>query len=594
MKKLLYLFISLCPILILITCKKEAIRILPTVNTTTLTNITSTTATSGGVITNDGGAPITSRGVCWSLIQNPTISDDKTSNGSGSGSYTSYITGLTPGTTYYVRAYATNDVGTGYGNEVAINALAILPTLTTTVISSIKATKATGGGNITSDGGATTTSRGVCWSTNHNPTIADSKTTDGSGAGVFTSSITGLIQATTYYLRAYATNNVGTGYGNEITFATLISAPTGLSSIFNKTRNAVIISWSPVLDATSYRVYYSKDSTTSYNLLAEVIETSILDNNRYGYYKVSSVRNNRESEISDYIIESPSAPVNLATYYSQVDNLVKISWNNVSSAKNYRVYYSESAKGEYVFLVETSTLSTTDSNRNRYYKVSAVNRGGESRLRYAISENGRVNAREPLVDIEGNTYRTVQIGDQVWMAENLRVTKTPDGVSIPLVIANSAWESLTAESKAYCYYNNEKGNASTYGALYTWATALAVCPDGWHLPSSYEWSELMSYVRDNIEDGTVSSVLKSTQYGDGTDDYGFSALYAGGRLTVDGSYVTGFYGGGINVYWWGSNNLSIENYRAHCQGSYYHNGTIDNSYYTPKNGGHSVRYVKDK
>ena len=85
MKKLLYLFIYLCPILLLITCKKEAIKVLSTVITTAATNITSTTATSGGSITNDGGAPVTSRGVCWSLNQSPTTSDNKTSDGSGIG-----------------------------------------------------------------------------------------------------------------------------------------------------------------------------------------------------------------------------------------------------------------------------------------------------------------------------------------------------------------------------------------------------------------------------------------------------------------------------------------------------------------------------
>jgi hypothetical protein len=97
-----------------------------------------------------------------------------------------------------------------------------LPTVTTTAVTSITATTASGGGNVISDGGAAVTARGVCWSTSPNPTIADSYTTNGTGTGVFTSSITGLTPGTTYYVRAYATNSIGTAYGNPITFTTSV------------------------------------------------------------------------------------------------------------------------------------------------------------------------------------------------------------------------------------------------------------------------------------------------------------------------------------------------------------------------------------
>jgi uncharacterized protein (TIGR02145 family) len=97
-----------------------------------------------------------------------------------------------------------------------------IPTLNTNTISSITSSTAQSGGNITSDGGATITARGLVWSTSTNPTIAlSTKTTDGSGTGTFTSNITGLTPNTTYYVRAYATNSVGTAYGNEMNFTTL-------------------------------------------------------------------------------------------------------------------------------------------------------------------------------------------------------------------------------------------------------------------------------------------------------------------------------------------------------------------------------------
>jgi|GEM_PF-2780803 len=93
-------------------------------------------------------------------------------------------------------------------------------TLSTVTISNITNTTAVAGGNITSQGGAEVTARGVCWSTTQNPTISDDFTTDGSGTGVFTSSVSGLSADTTYYLRAYATNSGGTSYGNEVSFTT--------------------------------------------------------------------------------------------------------------------------------------------------------------------------------------------------------------------------------------------------------------------------------------------------------------------------------------------------------------------------------------
>lgn len=105
--------------------------------------------------------------------------------------------------------------------EVAV----VVPTLTTTAASSITSTSASSGGSSISDGGASITFKGVCWSTSQNPTTANSNTNDGTGTANFTSSITGLLPNTTYYVRAYAVNSAGTGYGNQISFTTLPSAP---------------------------------------------------------------------------------------------------------------------------------------------------------------------------------------------------------------------------------------------------------------------------------------------------------------------------------------------------------------------------------
>lgn len=194
---------------------------IPVLTTSEVRNVTQTTAESGGNISDNGGREVTGRGISWSTSPNPTIASLSTSDGTGDGSFVSSISGLTAGNRYYVRAYATNSEGTAYGNEISFTTAAVLlPTLTTSDVVSITATSATSGGNILSDGGGAITARGICWSTSTDPDIEDYKTIETGGIGTFTSTLTALLPSTNYYIRAYATNNKGTGYGNQIVFRT--------------------------------------------------------------------------------------------------------------------------------------------------------------------------------------------------------------------------------------------------------------------------------------------------------------------------------------------------------------------------------------
>jgi hypothetical protein len=198
----------------------------PILTTDAVSDVTSSSAKSGGNVGDDGGSTISALGVCWSTASGPTIALTTKTNDRGSsgneGPFISTITGLTDGTIYFVRAYATNETGTSYGNEFSFTTTTVsLPTVTTTAITSVTVTSAAGGGNVTATGNGTITARGVVWGTAAAPTIAlTTKSDNGTGAGVFTSALSSLSSKTTYFVRAYATNSKGTAYGNEVSFTT--------------------------------------------------------------------------------------------------------------------------------------------------------------------------------------------------------------------------------------------------------------------------------------------------------------------------------------------------------------------------------------
>ena len=200
---------------------------LPTVATGSING-----TTVSGEVTSEGGATVTERGVCWSTSHTPTLDGSHGSSGSGLGTFSVELTDLAPGTTYYVRAYATNSAGTAYGSEKTLTTEANLPTVTTGEVTNIGQNTAQGSGNVTDSGGAMVTERGVCWSTSHNPTISGSHANSGTGVGGFTVSMTGLTANTHYYVRAYAKNSAGVSYGNEVDFTTSqnTSAPTVTTS----------------------------------------------------------------------------------------------------------------------------------------------------------------------------------------------------------------------------------------------------------------------------------------------------------------------------------------------------------------------------
>lgn len=260
---------------------------LPIVTTKSVTNITPLSATCGGSVTSDNGFAVTSRGICWSTVSNPTVDDSHTTNGIGTGEYNSMMENLQNSTTYYVRAYATNANGTAYGEDKTFTTTSGTITVTTNNVTGVGPTSATCGGNasVTADNNLPITVKGVCWGTGHNPTISGSHTTDGTGPGAFTSSITGLSINTQYYVRAYASNQLGTYYGEEKSFSTTNGMPTVSLDI-----NSLIIVSSTSMSCTSNASFDGGFTITSRGVCWGTVPNPTIANNHTndgsgtGYY----------------------------------------------------------------------------------------------------------------------------------------------------------------------------------------------------------------------------------------------------------------------------------------------------------------------
>lgn len=212
---------------------------LPQVSTQSVTATGTSMVYAQGAVLSDGGAQVTQRGFCWSLQPMPSLGNNFTVNGSGTGSFGASLTPLQAGTLYYVRSYATNSNGTAYGVQLTVNTQApnsggSLATVSTSAIQYGPQQGLSGisGGNVTADGGLAVTARGVCWAIGTTPTLNHNFTVDGAGAGAYSSNLSNLQPNTTYFVRAYATNDAGTAYGVSYAFTTIGLPVVSLDSVF--------------------------------------------------------------------------------------------------------------------------------------------------------------------------------------------------------------------------------------------------------------------------------------------------------------------------------------------------------------------------
>lgn len=194
-----------------------------------------------------------------------------------------------------------------------------------------------------------------------------------------------------------------------------------------------------------------------------------------------------------------------------------------------------------------------------------------------------------MTDADGNTYSTVVIGTQVWMASNLKTTKYNDGSVIPLVTDNTTW--WKTYNPGYCWYNNDAAtNKNIYGALYNWyaVSTNRLCPTGWHVPSESEWHILTTYLGGEIVAGSKLKETGTSHWSnfntDATNITGFTALPGGLRENEGAFQLIGDWG-----VWWATDPY---NYKAACRFMYLENGNVDPGW-SLKERGYSVRCLRD-
>ena len=513
---------------------------LPTVTTSAVSNITSSSATAGGTVISDGGATVFDRGVCYSTASMPTVSDNCIHIGQGTGTFSDNITGLNDNTTYYVRAYAMSNAGIAYGNEVSFSTTSTAAiTVTTDPVTNIGSHSVTCGGTVIYAGEENIMVRGVCWNTSPNPTANHSHTTDGNGVGHFTSQLTDLNPGTTYYVRAYATSVLGTVYGNEVEFTT---SPLSLPTVFTYDVNnfsynsaycggyvtevgdtaltALGVCWSTTqnptiadshtVDGWNHGYFYGgyiyglNPGTTYYVRVYATNSIGTAYGNEVTFTTLTTLPTVITASVSNIMANAATCGGNVTDDGGATVTARGVCW---STSLNPTITDSHTTNGNGTGSF-TSNIAGLTSATTYYVRAYATNSIGTAYGEVLTFTTPNPNDGLPcsgaatVTDYDDNTYNTVQIGAQCWMKENLRTTHYSNGTSIAL-------GSSTSTTTAYRYYpNNSSANVSSYGYLYNWKAVMrssspssanpsgvqGICPTGWHVPSDVEWTQLTDYV----------------------------------------------------------------------------------------------------
>ena len=504
-----YLFFPVIGVIVVMfSCKKEVTQ-LPQVSTSEISEITVSAAKGGGSITFDGGDAISACGICWGLAHNPSIDANKTTDTLHVKAFTSNLKNLVSDTVYYVRAYAVNSAGTAYGNEVSFHTLKkTLPVVTTSVPVNITSGAFKVEGQIIKNGDGVISACGFCWGVKENPTLTGNKSSDTPTGNAFAVVVDGLIPDSTYYVRAYATNEIGTAYGNQFIVKTL----------------AVAQLWALTLTAKVSSIAASTGITSDLG-----------------------------TEISDR-----------GFCWGTSDNPTIA--NNFVSVGN--------GTGSFSYVIGQLSASTI-----YYVRAYVRNRYG---IMYGITVASKTLGNTGTVtDISGNTYKYITIGDQIWMASDLKTGKYRNGDVISDFVSITSTVGTVGN-----YYTNQN-----YGKFYNWYAVndpRNIAPVGWHVPTDADWTRLENYLGgSDVAGGKLKEAVEYWFYPNAaTDQYGFKALPTGYRF-ADGTYaVEGFLLG----YWWTATESNAT--EAYNRALYYLN-TQSMRQSSDKRVGFAVRCVKD-
>jgi uncharacterized protein (TIGR02145 family) len=571
-----------------------------------ISDITSSSAICGSIITSTGGSNIVSCGICWDTIPNPAVTSSKTTDNLAKTVYISHLTGLLPNKTYYLKAYAVNSVGTGYGEEKRFTTTSSVPDITTNPVTEISLNTAICGMKVLSNGGTEITESGICWGNNPDPTTAGLKTSELYLKGKYR--ITGLQVATTYYVRAYAINSAGTGYGQSVSFRTSGNAPLATTlEATNQTPTGAQLK--AVINANSFptQVYFEYGKTIDYGSTKTIAQTPVtgkadktvsaelsgLETGMTYHFRVKAVNTIGTTYGKDMTFVTFRAP-SLSNFKPIHKNYLDKEFILDPPASNSKGSFSYTSSNPKVAAIKNNMVILNGAGTATITATQAASAGFTSGT---ISTTLTMN----LIDNEGNVYNTIAIGNQDWTKENLKSTKYSDGTPIPSEPDAKAWGSLT--TGAMCWYNNDLSNSkTTNGALYNWyavASPHKLCPAGWHVATDADWKEMEMFLGMTVKQvegtlkrkpGEASKIKDKSGWikdGKGTNVTDFSAVAAGFRLAQTGAFTNI----GLDGCWWtGSED---KDKLAWLRNMYFSLNDIyrlsDN-----KSSGFSVRCVRDK
>jgi len=498
------------------------------VTTSLIIHITDTTAISGGEVVNISDYPITAYGVCWGKTNAPTVDSSKTvDNEMSNGKFVSDLTKLTPNTVYYVRAYATNIIGTTYGMPMYLKTVASpTPTVKTGGASNVSINGATLIGHVYPVGKTMTISFEYGLTANYGQTVNANPLNVNTSSDV-SAVLNGLTPNTLYHFRVKALGEATTLYGRDTTFRTLGDKPT--ASCTGMTAGANISD--AVLNGIVNARFFTTTITFEYGLT------------------------------SAYGNEVASTPT------------------SVNGNQNIAV---------------KATISGLALNTSYHYRIKATNQLGTT-----YSED-KIITSFALADVDGNFYHTVVIGTQTWLVENLKTTHYRNGDDIPNVTDMWQWRDQT--TGAYCWYNNDINNKEPWGALYNWYTisdARGVCPEGYHIPSYDEWEMLKVFLNGGYvgDINVIGGYLKETGYTHwnapnfgATNSTGFTAVAAGRRGDSFSNSALYFNDKGVTTEFWSNTSFG---YGAWFSRLEFDIPSFSNGNGSSLNTGMSLRCLKD-